>query len=96
MTSTYDRLCLILMRDYKLARDTLTLEKPLEDLGIDSLGIAELLFTIEDEFKVSLPSTSAPLHCIGDVVRYIDELIATQRGGDGPAAQVVSTALPAS
>ncbi|MES2948758.1 MAG: acyl carrier protein [Pseudomonadota bacterium] len=30
-------------------------EMPLEDFGIDSLGLVELLFAIEDHFSISLP-----------------------------------------
>jgi acyl carrier protein len=39
----------------------LTLDAPLEALGIDSLGVAELLFTVEDEFSVRLSPNSVPL-----------------------------------
>ena len=43
MTSTFERLSVILMKDYKLSPDRLTLDAPLEGLGIDSLGTVELL-----------------------------------------------------
>jgi len=60
----------------------LTLETPFENLGIDSLGVGELLFTIEDEFKVKESTESVKLATVGDVVSYIDALIAAQHGGD--------------
>lgn len=78
MTSTFDRLCAILARDYKLAPEALTLETPLESLGIDSLGVAELLFNVEDEFAIVLPPEQVQLTTLGDVVRFIDDLVVLQ------------------
>ena len=78
MSSTIERLRAILMKDYGLTPEVLTLDAPLESLGIDSLGVVELLFNVEDEFKIALPSDAVPMPTIGDVVRYIDQLIAAQ------------------
>jgi len=91
--TTFERLRAILVRDYKLAPEALTLEAPLEGLGIDSLGVAELLFNVEDEFGITLPPEPVQLPTIGDVVGYIDRLVAAQNG-DAPPAD--STAEPAS
>jgi acyl carrier protein len=78
MPTTFEHLTAILMKDYKLQPDRLTLEAPLQGLGIDSLGTVELLWNIEDAFHIKLPSDAVELHTLGDVVRYIDQLIATQ------------------
>lgn len=86
LPSTFDRLCAILMKDYKLAADQLKKDASLEALGIDSLGVADLLFNVEDEFKIILPPEPAQLLTIGDVARYIDHLA---------AAQHVASPLPA-
>ena len=77
--TTFERLQAILVKDYKLAPESLTLDAPLEGLGIDSLGVAELLFNVEDEFGIQLPPEPVQLPTVGDVVRYIDELVAAQR-----------------
>jgi acyl carrier protein len=78
MTTTFERLSAILMKDYKLQPDRLTLDAPLESLGIDSLGTVELLWNIEDAFQIKLPPDPVELPTLVDVVRYIDELIARQ------------------
>ena len=78
MTTTFERLCAILAKDYKLAPDRLALDAPLESLGIDSLGTVELLWHIEEAFRIKLPPEPAELLTLGDVVRYIDELVARQ------------------
>jgi len=77
--TTLERLQAILVRDYRLAPETLVAEAPLESLGIDSLGVAELLFNVEDEFGIALPAEPVQLPTLADVVRYIDELVAAQR-----------------
>ena len=80
MMTTYDWLCALLVKEYKLAPERLSLDGPLEDLGVDSLGIAELLFNVEDAFGITLPPNPVQLPTLGDVVRYIDELVLDQNG----------------
>lgn len=86
MTSTFERLSAILAKDYKLSPDRLTLDAPLEGLGIDSLGTVELLWNIEDAFGIKLPSDPVDLPTLGDVVRFIDELVVRQAADRAPAA----------
>ena len=90
MTSTYERLSAILVKDYKIPPQALVPEATLESLGIDSLAAAELLFSAEDAFHIRVPPEAVPLPTLGDVVAYLDALIAQQHGGDagtGPADQ---------
>ncbi len=81
MNTTIDRLRVLLVKDYKLDPATLLPDAPLDALGIDSLGVAELMFNIEDEFKVTIPGEPVALKTVGDVVGYIDNLVATQQAG---------------
>ena len=78
MSSTFDRLRAMLIKDYPSTPELLTLATPLEALGIDSLGLAELLFNVEDEFAVTLPTQPMPLTTVGEVVAYIDALVQAQ------------------
>jgi acyl carrier protein len=80
--TTLARLQNILMKDYPLAREALVPQALLEQLEIDSLGVMELFFRIEDEFKLSVPNDRLDLKTISDVVDYIDRLIAEQHGVD--------------
>ena len=46
----------------------ITLENTLEDLGIDSLGIVECIFSIEEEFDISIPfNANAPTESDFDI-----------------------------
>ncbi len=81
MTETYDWLCKMLVAEYKIDPSRLAPDTPLEDLGIDSLGMAELLFNVEDEFSITLPPEPVDLPTLAHVVRFIDALILTRKTG---------------
>ncbi len=78
MTTTFQRLADMLVKDYNVASNQVTPDATMESLGIDSLGVAELLFTVEDTFGIVLPTTPVALATVGDVVRFIDSLAASQ------------------
>jgi acyl carrier protein len=94
MNTTLDRLRVLLVKDYKLEPDLLTPDAPLEALGIDSLGVAELMFNIEDEFQVSIPGDPVTLATVGDVVRYIDDLVSSQHPAAESGAVAAGRAVP--
>jgi acyl carrier protein len=95
--STLERLSRILVQRYKVDPARLTPDQPLAELGIDSLGMVEILFFIEEEFSVHLPSEGISFGTLGEAARYIDELVASQKGTsrNDPARQP-PRALPAS
>jgi len=82
--TTLERLSKILVKNYKIDPTRLTLNGPLAELGIDSLGMLELLFFIEDEFKVQLPYDPVALPTLGDAVCYIDGLLSAQHVAESP------------
>ena len=85
--TTYECLSAILVRDYKVDPQMLTPQSRLDALGIDSLGVAELLFNVEDAFAITLPPQPVDLPTLADVVAYIDALRAAQAPGAAPLAQ---------
>ena len=76
--NTTAQIIAMLVKDFKVEPVRLSPDARLEDSGIDSLGVAELLFNIEDEFHLKLPDVPLDLTTFGDVVRYVDEQIAAQ------------------
>lgn len=94
--TTLERLSRILAQRYKLDPARLTPDQPLDALGIDSLGMVEMLFFIEEEFGVHLPSEGISLGTLGDAAKDIDELIAAQKVAPQPASEQASLAPPAS
>jgi acyl carrier protein len=96
MATTFERLHAILVKDYKVSPESLQIDTPLEVLGIDSLGMAELLFFIEDEFKIKLPLDPVELLTINNVVHYVDALVAAQHDDDTKVDAAVIPNLRAS
>lgn len=95
--TTLERLSRILAQRYKLDPARLTPEQPLGALGIDSLGMVEILFFIEEEFSVHLPSEGIAFGTLAEAANFIDELIASQKGPPRNRASGQPTrALPAS
>jgi acyl carrier protein len=87
--STLERLQDILVREHKLSRDQLLPDAQLSSLGIDSLGVIELMFQIEDTFGIKLPDdNTTQFTTIDDVVKYIDQ-IPPQPAGKGPGGAPV-------
>jgi acyl carrier protein len=77
--STLDRLRALLARDFAFKPEALEPGATLESLGVDSLQMLEILFNIEEEFKISVPSDPAlaggRVKTLGDLAAYVDELV---------------------
>ena len=93
--TTLERLSRILVQRYKLDPAHLTPEQPLDALGIDSLGMVEMLFFIEEEFGVQLPSEGMAFGTLGEAAGYVDRLLAAQKAAPQPAAAQPARAQPA-
>ena len=51
-----------------------------DDLGLDSVAIIELLFEIEDRFKIQIPDQDLPgLSTVGSVSEYVQQRLASGR-----------------
>jgi len=83
--STFERLQGLLTRDFDLAPQRLQPDATLESLEIDSLRMIEILFTVEDEFKIAVPAEHNELRTrlktLADLAAYVDELVAAQTAG---------------
>ena len=86
--STLQTLQEILLADYKVPPERSTGDAMLASLGIDSLGMLELMFKIEDRYDVKIPGDPpTDLVTVADVVGYIDTLIKTRSlSGNAPRA----------
>lgn len=61
-----------------------------DDLGLDSVAVIELLFEIEDRFKIQIPDQDlVGLSTVGSVAAYVQERLAA------PKAASKATAKPA-
>jgi acyl carrier protein len=69
--------------NFGLGPERLAPEANLEDLEIDSLSMIEVLFAVEDEFRITVPPQPAAwrseTRTVGDLVNFVDGLILAQR-----------------
>jgi len=86
-TTTFETMKRIIVKDYELEPERLTPETPLADIELDSLAITELIFALEDEFRVTAKTNGQGMQTLGDIAAYIDQLIAER---DAPAARTGS------
>jgi acyl carrier protein len=83
----------IIAREFELDPQLLRADARLEDLAIDSLGVIEIMFAVEEEFGITvppeLPQTQTSINTLDDLVRYVDRLVGEQhdanRQHEGPA-----------
>lgn len=93
--TTLERLSRILVQRYKLDPARLTPDQPLGALGIDSLGMVEMLFFIEEEFGLHLPTEGIAFGTLGEAAGYVDQLTATQKAAPQPPPAEPARAPPA-
>lgn len=79
MTATLDRLATLLHRDFAIPRESLVADATLESLQIDSLRMIEILFSIEDEFGISVPDEASQemktgVRTLGDLAQRLEAL----------------------
>lgn len=83
--SVKDKVIGIIADQAVLEPSDVTLESTLEDLGIDSLGLVESIFAIEEAFDISVPfnandptESDFDISTVASIVAGIEKLIADQ------------------
>ncbi len=94
MNTTFNSLRTILVKNFNLPPERLTPDATLAGLDIDSLGTVELLWQVEEVFKISLPSQPVELLTLADVVCFIDDLVAQSSAKAAAKAAASSTTQP--
>jgi acyl carrier protein len=73
----------------KLADPTLKMV----DLGVDSLGIVEMLFEVEDQYGIHVEDVMRFQHMtLNEVVSYMEQIIRDKNGGLMPDSNVSAAA----
>ncbi|MDH4082367.1 MAG: acyl carrier protein [Nitrospira sp.] len=64
-----------------------------DDLGLDSVAVIELLFEIEERFKLQIPDQDLPgLSTVGSVAAYVQRRLAELQGDSKPESPKPKTA----
>ena len=81
--SVSDRVIRIIAEQAVMDVEEVTPDKTLEDLGIDSLGLVESIFAIEEEFDIQVPfnannpeTSDFDISSVAAIVRAVEDLVA--------------------
>ncbi len=84
--SVRDKVIEIIAEQAVLEPSDVTAESTLEDLGIDSLGLVESIFAIEEAFDISVPfNANEPMQSdfdissVASIIEGVGKLIAEQK-----------------
>ncbi|MEP6943501.1 MAG: acyl carrier protein [Betaproteobacteria bacterium] len=71
-------------RDFEVDSASLNEGSRLNDFAIDSLGLIEIMFAVEEAFDITVPpdppDARHPITTLGELVDYLDGLVRAQRG----------------
>jgi acyl carrier protein len=74
-----DRVIAVIARVRKVPPEDVTPDTTFEQLSIDSLGIIDLLFELEEEFDIEIPDDEAlRMENIGEVISSLEEFLANK------------------
>ncbi|MEM8632873.1 MAG: acyl carrier protein [Pseudomonadota bacterium] len=84
-TSVRDRILQIIAEQAVIDAADVSLDQSLEDLGIDSLGLVEAIFAIEEAFDIEVPfnanepqASDFDISSVRSIVEAVEGLIAAQ------------------
>jgi len=85
--SVQDRIIAIIAEQAVLEPEQVLPGSSLEDLGIDSLGLVESIFAIEEAFDITVPfnandpqQSEFDISSVAAIARAVEKLIADQKG----------------
>lgn len=83
--SVRDKVIAIIAEQAVLDVSDVSPEQTLEDLGIDSLGLVEAIFAIEEAFDIQIPfnanepqSSGFDISSVAAIIRAVEKLVAEQ------------------
>jgi acyl carrier protein len=68
----------LLVQKYGVDAQRISADATLADLGLDSLSVAELVFDIEDLFKIEVKADDAEFKTLGEAISLVDRYVAAK------------------
>ena len=71
----FEKIKAILVDQLDADEDTVTLDAQIgDDLGADSLDVADIVMSLEEEFDIEVPDDQViNMKTVGDIVKYIED-----------------------
>jgi acyl carrier protein len=73
--STLDTVQRVMAGELDLSISDLQPDRQLQELGVDSLGIIEVMFKLEDEFGIRMGDERVPIGTVREIADIVDRLI---------------------
>jgi acyl carrier protein len=70
---TLNQILALIQSAYDIDPATIDPDKPLSEFGLDSLSLAELIFSIEDHFHIVYPESKTHVQTLAELVQVVDE-----------------------
>jgi acyl carrier protein len=77
--SSYDYIRQVLIEKHEVKPEAIRPEATLVDLGLDSLGTAELMFDVADKYDIDIPDDRSNFSTLGEAVALVDEFVKAKR-----------------
>ena len=71
----YEKLVSYVVDQLEVVADNITPESTFEDLGIDSLDIVEMIYTLESELGIELELEDQKITTLGELAAFIDSKV---------------------
>lgn len=81
MSDVFDEVRYIVSKHSSLGVDALTPETRLDEIGVESLDLVEIMFEIEERFKIEVPHNTNPesrleFATVGQIVQGVRSILA--------------------
>jgi acyl carrier protein len=73
--NSYPSIVEVLTKKFDIKAEQISPQSTMEDLGLDSLSTAELLFEIGDKFNIDIPDDRVNFTTLGEAAALVDELV---------------------
>jgi acyl carrier protein len=89
MSQVQDSVFGIIAKESNIDIGRISLDSTLKDLDIQSLDAVQIIFEIEDHFKITLPDRDPNFDTdsVKGLVEAVEKLVAEKPAADAPAAQ---------
>jgi acyl carrier protein len=73
----FERVQAVLVKHQQISPDNVTVNSTFDELGIDSLGRIDLLFAVEGEFEICIPTEDVRnIHSVREVCQSVEKILA--------------------
>ena len=76
-----ERVISVIAKTQRIAPEKITAESTFEELGLDSLDAVNILFALEEEFRIEIPDDRArEIRSIRQMIEGVEKLVAASGG----------------